>query len=133
MKMVYGFGDHSKMKDKRRYDGYQKWNGSRGKSRDDKAEGLVSRHMTSTLLSFTFNKFAEELAENKNGMCIYDGRALTLPEWEFKTNTQIRAYCTKYADKSRKTSAELSAENTPQKSEGSYTVTGRDAGTSAAS
>ena len=70
MKMVYGFGDHSKMKDKRRYDGYRKWNGTSGKSRDDKAESLVSRHMTSTLLSLTFNKFAEEFSENKNGMCI---------------------------------------------------------------
>ena len=112
------------MKDKRRDDGYKKWNGTR--SRDDKAERFASRHMTSTLLSLTFNKYSQELQENKNGMCVYDGSALTFPEWEFKVNTQIRAYCTQFMDKPRRTTADGgSAETTPQKSDGSYEVAGK--------
>ena len=119
------------MKDKRRDDGYKKWNGMR--SRDDKAERFASRHMTSTLLSLTFNKNSQELQENKNGMCVYDGSALTFPEWEFKVNAQIRAYCTKTMDKPRKTSADGgSAETTPQKSDGSYEVAGKASASAAA-
>ena len=66
------YGDRQK----RRESGYRKWNGQR----DDKAERYASKHMTSTLLSLTFNKNSMELQENKNGMCVYDGAALTFPE-----------------------------------------------------
>ena len=103
--MVYGYGDHSKMKAYRREEGYKKWNGM--KARDDKAERYASRHMSSTLLSLTFNKNSQELQENKNGMCVYDGAALTFPEWEFKVNTQVRAFCTRVREQERKTSAEI--------------------------
>ena len=59
-------------------------------------------------------------------MCVYDGSALTFPEWEFKVNTQMRAYCTKTMDMPRKASADGgSAETTPQKSDGSYEVAGK--------
>ena len=44
--MVYGYGDHSKMKAYKREEGYKKWNAM--KSRDDKAERYASRHMSST-------------------------------------------------------------------------------------
>ena len=74
-KMVYGYGDPNKMKDKRQ--SKQKWKHG-CKSQDNGGERFASRHVTSTQLPLMFNKNSDELAENKNGMCVYDGEGICI-------------------------------------------------------